>query len=184
MKDIEKIIKSGEIIAFPTETVYGLGCDACNHNAVAKIYDIKKRDNKPLSIIVKDIDMAMQYAYFNDIELGLARQYWPGSLTLILKKKPSALADNITPNDTIGIRIPDHPVALDILERVNIPLVATSVNYSGMPPMTYTEIITNFQNDIDMIIPCPHNNASGKSSTVAMVENDKIKILRQGEIFL
>ncbi len=183
--DAVKIIKSGGIIAFPTETVYGLGCDASNIAAVSKIYDLKKRDNKPLSIIVSDIEMAKKYAVFNDIELDIANKYWPGALTLVMDKKhPCDLAPNICDGDTVGIRVPNHSTALDLIKQFGVPLVATSVNISGQPAMTYDEIIANFKDDIDLIIPPNDKAESGKSSTVIRIQDGKIKILRQGDIFL
>ncbi len=185
IKDVVKAINSGKIIAFPTETVYGLGCDGTCYAAVKKIYQLKNRENKPLAIMVRDVKMAMEYAQFSPLEMEIANKYWPGELTMILTKKPSKLASNVTNSNFIGIRIPNHPFMLELLKNLDVPLVATSVNISGEPPMDYPQIVENFAGKIDLIVPDDNpQNKSGESSTVVKIENGKVITLRQGKIHI
>lgn len=184
MAKINQVINDGGVVVFPTETVYGLGCDAKNEKAVARIYELKKRDNKPLSIIVPDLATAKKYALFSPREEALARQYWPGPLTLILKKRTGTdLADGITLGTAnIGIRIPAYPPLLDVMVETNKVLVATSVNNSGEKEyMTAEEIRQAFPKGIDYIWE-DDAALNGTASTVVFVKDEQPVIIRQGSI--
>lgn len=136
--DIEQavhLLKAGELVAFPTDTVYGLGADATNSAAMAKIFATKKRPlNRPLVVLLPDVRFVTQWA--RDIPESfwpLAQQYWPGPLTIILKRAVG--------RDTIGLRVPNHPVALALLNALGNGIATTSANLSGHPSSTTAQAV-------------------------------------------
>ena len=128
-------IRNGAIFIYPTDTIYGMGCDATNYSAVEKLRKIKNRPNAPFSIIVPDIEWIYENCYVDDeVEEWLSKL--PGRYTLILKmKNPFAVATNVSFNDTIGIRIPDHEI-IKFLAETKKPIITTSVNKSSEDFMT------------------------------------------------
>lgn len=167
-----------KIIIFPTDTVYGIGCRFDDEESKNKILEIKKRpSNKRFSVLCSSIEEAMNLAYFDDYSLKVASKYWPGALTLILKTNEKYVN---TYGQTIGIRIPNHEIALNILKEYG-PMATTSVNISGNPPLNkYDEIIKIFGNLVDKVYDNPYLT-SGVSSTVVDVSNG-INIIRKGDI--
>ncbi len=135
--------RAGELVAFPTETVYGLGADATNSDAVLKIYETKGRPRfNPLIVHVADLEMAEKLVEFSPLARKLAA-FWPGPLTLVLPRKPDAgLSDIVTAGlDTVGIRIPDHPLAQALIRAAGRPLAAPSANRSGkLSPTTAAQV--------------------------------------------
>ena len=188
-KAVEIIINAG-IIAFPTNSVYGLGCDPTNLNAIKKIYDIKFRDrSKGLLLLISDYEEATKIAEFNETARKLADKYWPGQLTLILnKKEPCIIPPEVTAfQDTIGLRVPENEIILNILKLLKSEgyyggIIGTSANYSGEPPsISGEEVKKKILSPIDLIID------SGKSksklpTTIVDCTSKKIKFLRIGEI--
>lgn len=133
MRELIKAIKEGKVIICPTDTVYGLICDATNKKAVEKVFEIKKRPkNKPLPIFVKDFKMAGKYAFVEKNQEKFLKSVWPGKTTVILKRKLKIKIYG-TGKKTIALRIPKHKIALKLLRGVNRPLVGTSANLSGRP---------------------------------------------------
>ncbi|MFX0029597.1 MAG: L-threonylcarbamoyladenylate synthase, partial [Candidatus Hermodarchaeota archaeon] len=138
---VENIIE-GKVIAFPTNSVYGIGGNPLDLNVINRIYDIKFRDKeKGFLLLVSDIEEALKIAEFNEIAMKLAKQYWPGQLTLILKKKEQNLIPpEVTAfRDTIGLRVPENNIILNILKLLKAEghlgvIIGTSANYSGEPP--------------------------------------------------
>jgi L-threonylcarbamoyladenylate synthase len=151
-----RILAEGGLVAFPTETVYGLGADAANPAAVARIYQAKGRPAfNPLIAHVGDIAAARQIARFDGSALALAEAFWPGPLTLVLPKMPDCtVADLATAGlDTVAIRIPAHPVARQILRAFGGPVVAPSANVSGhVSPTTAAHVQSDLSGRIDLIV--------------------------------
>jgi len=141
MKHAVDALQRGEVIAFPTDTVYGLGADAYNDEAIDKIYRIKRRSrDKPLILFIKNKAELPQYVTeLTEATLSLMEKYWPGPLTLIFKAKTSTPCQSA--NHTVGIRIPDHQLVLTLLERLDFPLATTSANIEGEPPLSEPEQI-------------------------------------------
>src|SRR5258708_4084172 len=134
VKDARSGLAAGGVVAFPTETVYGLGADATNDKAVAKLYAVKERPSfNPLIAHVADLAAAQRLAVFNDTASALARALWPGPLTLVLPKSAHCPVGLLATAglDTIAVRVPSHPVALQILGAFGKPVVAPSANRSG-----------------------------------------------------
>jgi len=151
-----RCLTDGGLVAFPTETVYGLGADATNADAIARLYQAKGRPSfNPLIAHVRDIEAAMRIARFDDIAIALAKAFWPGPLTLVLPKtKDCTVADLATAGlDTIAIRVPAHPLARDILRAFGGPVVAPSANLSGhVSPTIAAHVQSDLEGRIDLIV--------------------------------
>ena len=178
------VLRCGGIVAFPTDTVYGLGAVYTDEDAVRNIFLAKGRDEgKPLSILVSDISQAeLLAAEVPGKALRLMKAFWPGALTLIFRKRPE-ISDLITAGgDTIGIRMPDYKITTDIIRAAGSPLAAPSANTSGKrSSVTAEDVSEDLAGRIDMIIDggaCP----VGISSTVVDMTGDEPVILRQGTI--
>ena len=182
-KCIETINKGGLVI-FPTETVYGIGANAYNEEAVRKIYEVKMRpDEKPLSIMVSSIDEISKYAIIsNEIEEKIIKKYMPGPITIVLKKKPGVFDYISSGKDTIGIRIPDNEIILKLLKEAKLPIVAPSANISGNPSgIILSEILKDFDGKVEICIDGGKAKLSEPSTIVKVVDNKPV-ILRQGRI--
>jgi L-threonylcarbamoyladenylate synthase len=151
-----RCLAEGRLVAFPTETVYGLGADASNAAAVARLYQAKGRPAfNPLIAHIRDIEAARQIAQFDAPAMALAEAFWPGPLTLVLpKSKGCVVADLATAGlDTIAIRVPAHPIALEILRAFGGPVVAPSANLSGhVSATTAAHVQTDLGGRIDLVI--------------------------------
>lgn len=179
-----EVLKQGGIVAFPTDTVYGLGAVCTNDEAVQKIFAAKGRDEgKPLSILVASVEQAEQIALeIPEKARRLMEKYWPGALTLVLKKRPE-ISDKVSAGrETIGLRMPDSRVAVKLLEAAGIPLAAPSANTSGKRSSVSAEdVIADLAGRVDMILDggrCP----VGISSTVVDLTGESPVILREGSI--
>jgi L-threonylcarbamoyladenylate synthase len=178
-----KILQRGGVIAFPTDTVYGLGADAFNSTAVARIYEIKNRpQHQQLPLLIADVERLTALAEpIPKIAWFLARRFWPGGLTLILSKTDSVPL-YLAPGPTIAVRVPDHPVCQALIQHLGNPIIGTSANISGQQAaLTANEVRQQLGGKIDFIInggKCP----SGKESTIVDVTHKVPVILRPGII--
>ena len=184
LKEPANIIKNGGIVIFPTETVYGIGTNGLDENAIRRLYEIKQRPlNKQISLLVNSIDMINKVTKdITELEYNLINKFFPGPLTIILKKK-EIVPDIVTANlDTVGIRMPANEIALKLIEYTGVPIATPSANISGKPSGTnIKDIIKDFDSKADYIID---NGPSkiGLSSTIVQVINNVPHILRQGSI--
>lgn len=178
-------LKLGEVIAFPTETVYGLGADATNEESVAKIYEAKGRpSDNPLIIHIGTKEEVVRYAKnVSDKANQLMEAFWPGPLTLVFDQVPNKIAANaLSGVETVGIRMPDHPVALNLLQLLKLPLAAPSANRSGKPSPTEA---AHVEKDLDGRIPLILDGGKtgiGLESTVIDMTTTPPTILRPGGI--
>jgi L-threonylcarbamoyladenylate synthase len=167
-------LRDGGLVAFPTETVYGLGADAANAGAIARLYEAKGRPAfNPLIAHVCDLDAAQRIADFDTQAILLAKAFWPGPLTLVLPKAPGcAVADLATAGlDTIAVRVPAHPVARQILRAFGGPVVAPSANLSGhVSPTTAAHVSSDLAGRIDLIIDGGAVEVGVESSIVGCFE--------------
>ena len=183
VEEAAALLRAGRLCAFPTETVYGLGADATDVDAVLSIYEAKGRPRfNPLIIHCADLGMAQTLAVFSPLALRVA-ELWPGGLTLVLPARPgNGLADVATAGlDTVGIRIPDHPLALALIAAVGRPLAAPSANPSGrLSPTTAEQVRRGFRGKVPVLNggPC----RSGVESTIIRVEGERLVQLRAGAI--
>jgi L-threonylcarbamoyladenylate synthase len=183
IKKIITALKNGAVLVLPTDTVYGLICDAGNKKAVEKIYKIKKRPkNKPLPVFVKDLKMAKRYADIPKDQEKRLEFSWPGPVTFILKSKKieaRPLSLLVYKNGTIGMRVPKHDLLRKILEEFNGPLAQTSANISGQLATIKIKDVFAHIGGKDIIIVDSGNLPKNKPSTIIDLTKDKIKILRK-----
>ncbi|MFA5054825.1 MAG: L-threonylcarbamoyladenylate synthase [Dehalococcoidia bacterium] len=179
-----KILKNGGIVAFPTDTVYGLGANAFNEDAVLRVYEAKARPREfALTLLLADISQIKIVAEnVPKIAWKLAERFMPGALTIVLQKS-MAVSNMITGDgDTVAVRVPDHPVPVAIVRGLGAPITGTSANRSGSPsPVTAEEVYKQLRNKVDLIVDggkCP----LGVSSTVIDLTIDPPKIIRYGTI--
>ncbi|MEO0356870.1 MAG: L-threonylcarbamoyladenylate synthase [Pseudomonadota bacterium] len=183
--DAADVLRQGGTVAFPTETVYGLGADATNPKAVAAIYAAKGRPSfNPLIAHVATPDQARDFVHVPGMAEKLIAALWPGPLTLVLPLRDDAgLAQAVTAGlDTVAVRMPNHPLALDLLTALGRPLAAPSANPSGrISPTTADHVRTGLHGRIDGLIdggPC----TVGLESTIVAVTTDQVQILRPGSV--
>ena len=171
-----------KVIIFPTDTVYGIGTPIFDVEGIKRIYDIKKRPKeKPLACLCANLEHLKSIAYLNEKAIKLINEFLPGALTLILKSKEEVFEK--IGYKTIGVRIPNSKIALDILKE-NGPMLTTSVNESGSVPLNeYDDIKKNYDDLVDYIYNTDRQS-SNIASTVVLIEGDSIKVLRAGEISL
>ena len=184
-KEAAERIRAGELVAFPTETVYGLGANALDATAVAKIYELKGRPpTSPLIVHVASVEMARTLVTEWPQEAEqLARRYWPGPLTLVLPKT-STIPDIVTGAlPTVGIRVPNHPLALALIREAGLPVAAPSANrFTGLSPTTAEHVREAF-GDAVPVLDGGHCRV-GIESTVVSIASGKITLLRPGMISL
>jgi tRNA threonylcarbamoyl adenosine modification protein (Sua5/YciO/YrdC/YwlC family) len=173
---IEKI-KQGAIFIYPTDTIYGIGCDATNKRAVARIRKIKGRGDKPFSVIAPSKKWISDNCFIKE-EYGRFLNKLPGRYTLIINlKKKGAIAKNVVSGETIGVRIPKHWFS-DIVKKIGRPIITTSVNKSGERVMTCTEDVDKrILKSVDFVIY--GGRKSGKPSTIIDLTGEKAKIIRR-----
>ena len=178
------ILKQGGLVAFPTETVYGLGGDALNPQASMKIYAAKGRpSDNPLIVHIAEFDkLAPIVAEVPEKAKILARKYWPGPLTMVVKKKPGIPDATTGGLDTVAIRMPDHPVALELIRRSGVPIAAPSANTSGRPSPTKAEhVMEDLHGKIPMILDGGAVMVGVESTIIDFTETVPV-ILRPGWI--
>ena len=186
IKQASQIIREGGLVAFPTETVYGLGADALNPEAVAKIFEAKNRPlNDPLIVHIADKqDLLRLSNEVYKITLDLVDEFWPGPLTLVLKKSqdiPSIVTAGL---ETVAVRMPDHPVALSLIRESQTPIAAPSANLFGGPsPTTAQHVLDDLNGRVDLILDGGKTNV-GVESTILDLTQTPFRILRPGGITL
>ena len=179
------IIKSGGLVAFPTETVYGLGANALDKKAAEKIYSAKGRpSNNPLIIHLANALDADKYAYVNESFTQLSKAFMPGPVTAILKKREN-IPETVTGGlDSVAVRVPSHNVARRLIELSGVPIAAPSANTSGRPsPTSANHVIEDLDGKIDMIIDAGVADI-GLESTIVKLDTDKPVLLRPGGVTL
>lgn len=179
-----RIIKEGGIVAFPTETFYGLGVKYDNTSALEKLYEIKKRPKeKAMPLIISDIKMlGMVSSSVNDIAKKLMSKFWPGPLTLLLNSKKDLSEFIVGETGKVAVRIPGKSFALDLARALEFPITATSANISGMPPAdTPWNVVMHFGDSLDLLLDAG-NTPGGKPSTIVDASGDEIRIMRKGVV--
>ena len=180
---LKQSLEDGNIIAVPTDTVYGLIADAYNEKAVNKIFKTKLRPKKlPLIIFVSSIEEAKKIGHFSKYDELLAKAFWPGDLTLIVKRKSNKIFYGHKSSTTVGIRIPNHKALLNLLIETKKPLASTSANsHKGKTPKNIKELDIISNKEIAYTLVSNHKIAGSESTIVSLI-NDKINIFRSGRI--
>ena len=179
-------LRKGRAIVFPTDTVYGLGVNALRVDSIERLFKIKQRPpSKPVPLIVKDIAMAKQLAYFDSKKEKILNTVWPGAITVVLSKRDT-VPDSLTANQpTVGLRIPDCQFTSDLMEQVDFPVTATSANISGQDPLGDSKaVIMAFEKEYlrpELVLDAgqlPNN----PPSTVLDLTTNQPRILRIGAV--
>jgi len=167
-------VEAGGLVVYPTETVYGLGADALDPDAVAAVYDAKRRDrDDPVSMAVPDVATAAAHARLTDRERRFARRFLPGPVTLVVERGPG-IPDVLTGGrDRVGVRVPDHPTALSLLERA-APVTATSANVSGRPSARRVADLDPEIRDAASVVVDDGETPGGTGSTVVDVARGEV----------
>lgn len=177
------VLKHGGVVAFPTETFYGLGAAALDRRAIRRIFELKGRpETKPLLVLVDSIAMAGTVAEVGDRARALATRHWPGALTLVLRARPHVPEEVTAGTGTIGVRVSPHPVAQGLVRALGAPVTAPSANPSGLEsPTTAAGVLAHFEGAVELVLdggPTP----GGEPSTVLDLTVEPPRILRQGVI--
>ncbi|NSM56947.1 threonylcarbamoyl-AMP synthase [Wolbachia endosymbiont of Atemnus politus] len=183
ISEIINAIQNNLLVCFPTETVYALACSALDSGAIKKIYQVKKRSqNKPLSIFVNDVYNLTKIAKLEEKYISLINHFSPGPITYILPLKNNDILPNEFFKGSIGIRIPDHPIAISILNGLRTPIVATSINVSGEKSVCKADDIPKSIKRHLSVVAEDDELVSGIESTIIDLTQDKIKVVREGVV--
>jgi L-threonylcarbamoyladenylate synthase len=182
IKSVAAAAKGCKIVAFPTDTVYGLGSTALIKAAARRIYQIKERPSiKPLPIFVHSIEAAKQWVKWTATADDLAKKHWPGAMTLVLKTSEQGRLLTFPEYQTLAIRVPNHPLLLKIIETSGVPWVQTSANKSGQPSLNDgDEVAKAFDGVVDWIIDA--GKTPGVESTIVDAVDAAPRIIRQGAV--
>ncbi len=185
IEKVVEILKSGGVVAVPTETVFGLVADARNEEAVKRIFMIKERpETKPFTAFVKDIESIKKLGEYSHAGVeNLIERFMPGPLTIILKAKPDVPAPIVSDEGKVGVRIPDHPVVKEILEKIDFPLASTSANISGKPPLfSFKDVKRILGDKVDYVV---EEDADGKLPSTVLDVSENVPVLkRKGPVSL
>ena len=183
LKPAAEIIRRGGIVAFPTETVYGLGGNALDPDAARKIYEAKGRpSDNPLIVHLSSYEHAGMYAHTTRAFFDIAEAFMPGSITVILKKRPF-IPDSVTGGlDSVGLRVPSNQIARELIELSGVPIAAPSANLSGKPsPTSFEHVYNDLNGRVDAIID-GGTSEFGVESTIIKIDKKQIKLLRPGAV--
>lgn len=186
VNEIADILASGGIAAFSTDTLFSLSCDASNNEAVSKIYKMKRRPvHKALPLFIDSIESAKRYVAFDEYSLKIAKQFWPGPLTLILPLLNSASISPLVHRNSrcVGLRVPNAKLIRQVIKLHRRPIIATSANISGEGNVkSECELIEKFGNDVDVCAFDEKQHVAHIQSTIVKPIGDKIEVLRNGHI--
>ncbi len=175
-----KLIAEGGIVSYPTDTVYGLGCDPFSQRALERVMEVKGYRKKPLPVLVKTFQDCLRIAEFQEKAARLANRFWPGPLTIVLKAK-AIVPEEVAPSGTIGVRSPKHATCLNLIGLCSGYLVGTSANLTGKAPATTAEeVVTGLGDKIDIVVD-GGRAPLGVSSTVVDLSSN-FNVIREGPI--
>ena len=176
-----KLVRDGGLVVFPTDTVYGLGCDPFNDGAVSRLFEAKGRTSKPVPVLCSTVERASELVELTPKALQLAADYWPGALTIVAPLRRHMPAQLTQGSSKLGVRVPAHEGCLGFISTCGGWLTGTSANLSGRPSAkTALEASSQLSRLVDLILD--GGRLSGKESTVVEVDGDRVAILRTGPI--
>jgi L-threonylcarbamoyladenylate synthase len=182
LREIAAAVRNCKILVFPTDTVYGIGSTGLIKAAARRIYEIKKRDSmKPLPILVHSTEEAKRWVQWTPAADSLARNFWPGPLTLVLRPTKEGRLLTMAEFPTLAIRVPAHPVALSLLQASGIPWATSSANISGSPSLKEdSKVVAVFCDLVDYIIEA--GPTQGQESSLVDATESAIRVLREGRL--
>ncbi|MEK9183573.1 MAG: L-threonylcarbamoyladenylate synthase [Patescibacteria group bacterium] len=187
IKKAASVMRSGGLVIFPTDTVYGIGCDAFNVNAVKKIFLAKKRkENKALPILIANIkQLEILVKEIPPLAKELIKKYWPGQLTIVFYKNKKVSSEVTANSDKVAVRWPKNRIATDLIKELQLPIIGTSANLSGQNSiLTVNDIPESLLDSVDLILDGGTLKSFGVSSTIIDVTSNPPQILREGAVNL
>jgi L-threonylcarbamoyladenylate synthase len=182
LQEAAKLILAGRLIAYPTDTVYGLGCNPFDKDAVERLIQAKQRSKGSLPVLVNSMRTARRFGEFNKAALMLAGQFWPGPLTMVVPSRESLPKPVTDDSQWVGLRIPKHETTLNLLEKCGGQIIGTSANVSGhVSPRTADQVLSELGGRIDLIID-GGATPLGRESTVAKIIGSMVDVVREGAI--
>lgn len=178
-----RVIKGGGVVAIPTDTVYGLGCDPTNDKAVGKLFEAKNRQAKPVPVLCADIGVAQKLVEMNGVAGQLARSHWPGALTIVAPIMKSAKLSPLLHQGSgyLGVRVPMSGTCVELAGKVGGAITGTSANLSGRPSCrTAAQVVASLDGKIQLVID--GGELRGKESTVVKVVGETVEVLREGSV--
>ncbi len=187
LEQSQQVLKSGGVVVFPTDTIYGLGANALNEDAIAKIYKIKKRDpNKPISILVRDIIMAKKVACIDSRVEEILTKIWPDSITVILRKKDAVSYVLTGGEENVALRVSSNYFIKALFERIDFPITATSANLAGEPNLFKAEDIKNIfacqKHSPDLFINAGDLDQRLPSTIIDLTDVNHPRLVRMGMV--
>lgn len=176
-----KIVEDGGLVVFPTDTVYGLGCDPENESALSRLFESKRRESKPVPVLCSNQEKAEELVDLGELGKAVAKRFWPGAITIVapLKRRLPVLLNMGSEN--LGVRVPDHALALALIDQCGGWLTGTSANVSGSPSSrTAAEAIRQLGGSVDLILD--GGTLAGLESTVVQASGERLAILRTGPV--
>ncbi len=191
MEQAVNVLKNGGIVVFPTDTAYGMGCRIDDEEAVKRLFQIRRRpENKATPVLVSGLEMANKYweKIPDLVAEQLIKPYWPGALTIVLPCKTEKVPRLVRGNgDTLGLRMPNYALLLEIIKEIGVPIIGTSANFAGeQTPYNYEDLNPELVRQVDFVLrdssAIPRNDNEKKVSTVIDCSVTPWKILRQGVV--
>lgn len=182
LDQVAAALRNGAIVAFPTDTFYGLAVDPRNEQAVARLYGLKGRSAaSALTLIAADAAQAAQAAAFGPAARRLAARWWPGPLTIVAQAQPVIPSTTLAGGRTVGVRVPDHAVARSIARALGFCITATSANLSGQPAAVSASDVSASLPDVDLVVDAG-TTRGGAPSTIVDATTEEVRLVRAGAI--
>jgi L-threonylcarbamoyladenylate synthase len=176
-----RVVRHGGMVVYPTDTVYGLGCDPFNEAAVKRLFEAKGRESKPIPVLCSSIDKAKELVKLSPTGMDLAEKHWPGALTIVAPIARSVPPQLTRGGGNLGVRVPAHPGAIELIVACGGRLTGTSANLSGRPSArTAAEAIDQLGNSVDIVLD--GGRLQGAESTVVQVIGTEVTLLRTGPV--
>lgn len=178
-----RVVKSGGVVALPTDTVYGLGCDPSSDEAVGRLFEVKSRQAKPVPLLCADFGVAERLVDLNGVARRLAELHWPGALTIVAPIRRGSDLSHLLDQGSgyLGVRVPDSEVCVALAGKVGGSITGTSANLSGQPSCrTAAQVIGSLDGRIQLVID--GGELRGKESTVVRVSRGTVEVLRKGSV--
>ena len=178
-----ELIREGGVIVYPTDTVYGIGCDAFNEGAVERVFEIKRREQKPMPVLCSCLDDVARVGVVDEGLYRLAIAFWPGAVSIVVGKSPE-LPSRVTAGlDKVAIRIPAHIVPLELIRLSGSPIVGTSANISGQPPaVSHEDLAREILEEVDAVIEGGLSHAGVASTVLELVGGGRVRVVRRGAL--
>jgi len=177
------IVRRGGVVAFPTDTVYGLGCDPSSDKAVRRLFEAKNRQKKPVPLLCASAEVAEKLVHLNETARRLAREHWPGALTIVAPIREGAKLSPLLDQGSgfLGVRVPDSALCTSLAEELGGAITGTSANLSGRPSCrTASEVVASLDGKVELVID--GGELSGRESTVVRVSRSTVEVLREGSV--